>query len=317
MALGGQIKVLVSAAAPIEPSILEMMKLMFSVPFMQGYGQSETAGSISLSYSDDNVSGSVGPPNMCNEVKVVDVPEMKYFSTDLTNGKPTPRGELCVRGLNVTKRYFKDPERTKETIDEQGWMHTGDIAVLMTQGLIRIIDRKKNIFKLQQGEYIAPEKIENILVNSKFVLQVFVYGDSFQTYIVAVVVPKKEAVVEWAKEQNIEKSYEELCMLSELNKVILADILEESKKGKLMGFEMIKNIIVTPTPFSIENGTLTPTFKIKRNEAKEMYKAEIDNLYKEPLIEQKKQSFTNTNSCLLYTSPSPRDLSTSRMPSSA
>eukprot|EP00831_Metopus_contortus_P059262 TRINITY_DN5124_c0_g1_i7.p1 TRINITY_DN5124_c0_g1~~TRINITY_DN5124_c0_g1_i7.p1 ORF type:complete len:208 (+),score=25.39 TRINITY_DN5124_c0_g1_i7:181-804(+) len=158
MGMGGKIQILVSAAAPLEPTILEMMKIMFSVPFMQGYGQSETAGSISLAYHDDNVLGSVGPPNMCNEVKVVDVPEMKYFCTDVIDGNPTPRGELCVRGLSVMKRYFKDPERTKETIDEDGWLHTGDIAAIMPQGLIRIIDRKKNIFKLQQGEYIAPEK---------------------------------------------------------------------------------------------------------------------------------------------------------------
>eukprot|EP00831_Metopus_contortus_P059260 TRINITY_DN5124_c0_g1_i2.p1 TRINITY_DN5124_c0_g1~~TRINITY_DN5124_c0_g1_i2.p1 ORF type:complete len:123 (+),score=35.83 TRINITY_DN5124_c0_g1_i2:89-457(+) len=102
----------------------------------------------------------------------------------------------------------------------------------------------------------------------------------------------KRQVHGWAQEKKIEKSFEELCSLPELNQAILVDILEESKKGKLMGFEMIKKIIVTHTPFSIENGTLTPTFKIKRNEAKAMYQAEIEMLYKEPQPSPANQFFT-------------------------
>eukprot|EP00831_Metopus_contortus_P060114 TRINITY_DN5202_c0_g1_i4.p1 TRINITY_DN5202_c0_g1~~TRINITY_DN5202_c0_g1_i4.p1 ORF type:complete len:321 (+),score=54.47 TRINITY_DN5202_c0_g1_i4:208-1170(+) len=239
-AMGGRVEVFVSSGAPLDQTILETMKILFSAPFLQGYGQSETAGSITLSYIDDNLPGTIGPPIPCCETKVVDVPDMRYFSTDITDGELTPRGELCVRGMNITQRYFKDPEKTKETIDEDGWLHTGDIAIFNQQGLIRLIDRKKNIFKLQQGEYVAPEKIENILINSLFILQIFVYGDSFQTYIIGVVVPRKETVMEWAKEKNIDGDYEKLCSSKELNQAILDDIVRESKKNKLSGFEIIK-----------------------------------------------------------------------------
>ena len=128
---------------------------------------------------------------------------MNYRSTDKTGEDNTPRGELLVKGTIVLKKYFKDPEKTKEAIDTQGWLHTGDIVVLSREGTIKIIDRRKNIFKLQQGEYIAPEKIENVLVNSRWLTQIFVYGDSFQTYIIAIIVPNKEKVMKWAAEKGI------------------------------------------------------------------------------------------------------------------
>jgi len=155
-----------------------------------------------MGYPADVERGSLGPPLMCFQAKLVDVPEMNYRSTDVIDNVPTPRGELCAKGTVVTKRYFKDPEKTKELFDEDGWLHTGDIVCVSPAGAIRIIDRKKNIFKMQQGEYIAPEKIENVLSNTKWVLQVFVYGDGLQNYLVAVVVPKKETLFDWAREKG-------------------------------------------------------------------------------------------------------------------
>ncbi len=117
---------------------------------------------------------------------------MGYTSTDLDDkGIPTPRGELCFRGYNCFKGYFALPQQTKETIDSDGWVHSGDIGLITSQGCIKIIDRKKNIFKLSQAEYVIPDKIENELVKCKYLSQICIYGDSLQNYLIAIVVPDK------------------------------------------------------------------------------------------------------------------------------
>lgn len=201
-ALGGRITTMVSSAAPLDANIIMMFQILFSVAFIQGYGQTEAGGAITLSLPGETDRASLGPPMTCNQAKIQDVPEMNYLSTDMMDGVNIPRGELCVKGTNITRGYFKDPEKTKETIDSNGWMHTGDIVMVATNGTLKIIDRKKNIFKLQQGEYVAPEKIENILVNCKWLAQVFVYGDSLQTYLIAIVIPKVDVAMKWAKEKG-------------------------------------------------------------------------------------------------------------------
>ncbi len=233
-AMGSNIRVFVSAAAPMEASMMDMMRVLFSACFIQGYGQTETAGPIALSYYDDTTPGSTGPPLLCCEAKVVDVPEMEYKSTNMLDGVPMPQGELCVRGAHVTHGYFKEPEKTRELLDSEGWMHTGDIVALHPSGIIKIIDRKKNIFKLQHGEYVAPEKVENVLGNCKWILQVFVYGDSYKTHLVGVVVPKKEEVMAWANEKGLSASFEELCLNKEFNAVVVKDINTLSREKKVL-----------------------------------------------------------------------------------
>jgi long-chain acyl-CoA synthetase len=104
---------------------------------------------------------------------------MNYTSEDKDEqGNPMPRGEICYRGNNTFKGYFRQPEQTAEALDKGGWVHTGDIGMFLPSGALKIIDRKKNIFKLSQGEYIAPDKIENKIAQSGLVQQIFVYGDS-------------------------------------------------------------------------------------------------------------------------------------------
>ena len=126
-------------------------------------------------------------------IRLKDLPEMDYRITD-----PNPRGEICIRGPCVTSGYFMRPDKTSETIDAQGYLNTGDVGEVYSNGTIRIIDRSKNIFKLSQGEYVAPEKIENVYIQSNYIAQCFIYGDSFKNYCVAIIVPEMPKLEEWA-----------------------------------------------------------------------------------------------------------------------
>lgn len=135
------------------------------------------------------------------KIRLRDLPEMGYMSTD-----NPPRGEIQFMATTNFKGYFRNPERTKEAHDEEGWICTGDVGQINPNGSLKIIDRAKNIFKLQQGEYIAPEKLENIYVQCSLIAQMFVHGESLQSYIVAIVVPDKEVVDKWAPANGINAS---------------------------------------------------------------------------------------------------------------
>jgi long-chain acyl-CoA synthetase len=249
-----------------------------------GYGQTEGAAAATLSHPDDIATvGHVGGPISSVEIVLFDVPEMGYYHTDTDHRGQTceGRGEICIRGPSVFKGYYKDPEKTRETVDEEGWLHSGDVGLWRPNGALQIIDRKKNIFKLSQGEYVAPEKIENILLHSPFIAQVFVYGDSLQSSLVAIVIPEEEVVMSWtAKNDPKEKvSFAELCQSSLLNDVIMLDIRRLSADNGLHGFEIVKAIRLDSTLFSLDNGLLTPTFKLKRKEIRDKYEDVIAALY--------------------------------------
>ncbi len=183
-----------------------------------------------------------------------------------------------MAGANVFKGYYKDPEKTKSVIKDE-WYHTGDIGSFDNNGCLKIVDRVKNIFKLQQGEYIAPEKIENIYVKSIYVAQIFVYGNSLKNNLIAIVVPEEERIFEWAKENNCEQDMRTLCQNSELNAYILKNINDLGKEDGLKGFEQVKRIHLHYELFSLEKGLLTPTLKAKRNDLKKYFQKELDALY--------------------------------------
>ncbi|KAM7381248.1 hypothetical protein PAMA_012206 [Pampus argenteus] len=212
--LGGRVRIMVTGAAPISPAVLNFLRAALGCQIFEGYGQTECTAGCTFTMSGDATSGHVGVPLPCNIVKLDDVEEMNYFAS---NGE----GEVCIKGRNVFKGYLKDPEKTAEALDEDGWLHTGDIGKWLPNGVLKIIDRKKNIFKLAQGEYIAPEKIENVYVRSGSVAQVFVHGDSLQSCLIAIVVPDPEVLPTLAKNLNCQGAVEELCK----NMVTLSDFL--------------------------------------------------------------------------------------------
>jgi len=273
-ALGGRVRLSVTGSAPLSADVLTFLRVALSCPVLEGYGQTETCAAATLTFVSDITAGHVGAPLSCCDLKLVDVPEMNYT----TDGE-IPRGEICIRGANCTQGYFKNTEKTAELIDDEGWLHSGDIGEWTLQGRLKIIDRKKNIFKLSHGEYVAPEKLENIYVKSQYIEQIFVHGVSLKSRLVAIVIPDKDTVLPWAAKNDLPVDLEELSQTPELKKLLMDGILEQGNLAEVKGFERIADIHVSPFPFTVENELLTPTFKLKRPQTVEVYKVPIDAMY--------------------------------------
>ncbi|KFV14862.1 PREDICTED: long-chain-fatty-acid--CoA ligase 5 isoform X1 [Pterocles gutturalis] len=270
--MGGKVRIMVTGAAPISPSVLTFLRAALGCQIFEAYGQTECSAGCTFSMPGDWTTGHVGAPLVCNIIKLDDVEEMNYYSSN-------NEGEVCIKGPNVFKGYLKDPEKTAEAIDKDGWLHTGDIGKWLPNGTLKIIDRKKNIFKLAQGEYIAPEKIENVYVRSAPVAQVFVHGESLRSFLIGIVVPDPETLPEFAAKLGVKGSYEEICKNPAVKKAILEDMVRLGKEAGLKSFEQVKDLYIHTEMFSVENGLLTPTLKTKRTELVKLFQKQIDALY--------------------------------------
>ena len=285
--LGGRVRIMATGSAPISGDVLAFLRIAFSCPLIEAFGQTETCAASFFTHFSDPSTGHIGGPSPTIECKIMDVPEMNYLSTDVDEqGNSAPRGELCMRGPPVFAGYYKNPEQTDEAIDAQGWLHSGDIVVrLPNNGAFKIIDRKKNNFKLQQGEYVAVEKIEMVYNKSFMIAQLFVYGDSLQSYLVAIIVPDEAYIrKKWTVDNGVAEStsFDEICKIPKLKADILADMNQKAKEGKLLGFEVVKKIHLESKIWTPED-LLTPTQKLMRFNAKKKYQNEINEMYAEPL----------------------------------
>ncbi|KAF6019133.1 ACSL5 [Bugula neritina] len=272
--LGGRVKIIVTGAAPISTPVLRFFRLAFGAVVCEGYGQTECSAAMSGSVPGEQEYGEVGPPLSCNIIKLADVPEMNYFAAENV-------GEVCCKGINVFKGYLHDEAKTREAIDEDGWLHTGDIGRWTERGTLKIVDRKKNIFKLSQGEYVAPEKIENVYMSCSLVAQCFVHGDSLQSALVGVVVPDPETLPAYAKSELglSTTSMEELCKNEKVKAAVMKAMASAAKTFNLKGFEQVRDIHMVAEAFTVENNLLTPTFKLKRVESRTKYKDVIAEMY--------------------------------------
>uniref|UniRef100_F1KYL3 Long-chain-fatty-acid--CoA ligase n=1 Tax=Ascaris suum TaxID=6253 RepID=F1KYL3_ASCSU len=272
--VGGRIKLMTLGSAPTAPDVLAFARAAFGCIIIEGYGQTECVAACTSGVEADYEPGHVGIPISCNAVKLVDVPELNYYAKDQV-------GEICIRGNNVFKGYYKNEEATKETLDANGWLHSGDIGRWTENGTLKIIDRKKHIFKLQQGEYIAPEKIENVYAHSPYVAQSFVYGESLKTCLVGIIVPDEEGLQKLisSRRELDGATFDELCLNPIVKKLIFDDLIEVGKKQGLYSFEQVKDIYVTSERFTMENDLLTPTLKNKRPNLKRYFGTQIRQMY--------------------------------------
>ncbi|ORX72477.1 acetyl-CoA synthetase-like protein [Linderina pennispora] len=278
---GGRLNLIVSGSAPISPETLEFLRCCFSCNVVEGYGLTETMGPATLTKCDDVEPGNVGGPLPSTMIKLRSAPELGYTVDD----KPFPRGQILISGTSVAKKYYK--ENSNMVLLERGdeWVNTGDIGMFDKYGRLHIIDRMKNLFKLAQGEYIAPERIENIYMDHFIVNQAYIYGDPLQNALVAIIVPDEEFLPMFLKSKNIlpPKSnlpLKDICRDTKVRREVTAELAAWGKAHDLKGFEIAKSIYLLSTPFE-DIGLITPTFKLKRRDALSYFKDIIGDLYKE------------------------------------
>lgn len=256
-------KSMVSGAAPLDPTLHQFLRVVFANNFYQGYGLTETYAISLAQLEGDYSSGNCGAVAPSTELCLLDVPDMEYLSTD----KPNPRGELMIRGPNVFREYFKNEEETKKAFTEDGWFRTGDICEVDQLGRFKIIDRRKNVLKLAQGEYISPERIENVyLGNLPYLAQGYVHGDSSTANLVAVFgiqpdlfAPFVEKILGKKIEPTDLQALEAAAHDAKVQKTVVRELSKVGKKAKFNNYEHVKAVRLLLEPFTIENELLTPT----------------------------------------------------------
>ena len=258
-ALGGEIKYIVSGSAALQPRLQRVFNAG-EIFILEGYGLTESAGVISVNSPNAFWKiGTVGPPIDVNIVKIAD------------------DGEILAKGDNIMMGYYKDPEKTAEVLTD-GFLHTGDIGELDEDGVLKITDRKKEMFKTSGGKYVAPQLLENAMKQSPFIEQIMVVGEG-QKLVAAIIQPNFDFIKEWGKRHGISLSdnHEEISNHPEVNKRIQKEIDKYNKDfGK---WEKIKLFRLTPDEWSVEAGHLTPTMKLKRKIIKEKYMHLYNDIY--------------------------------------
>nr|CEL69716.1 TPA: Zgc:92083, related [Neospora caninum Liverpool] len=298
----GRIRFLLSGGGKLNPDVQEKLEAYLATSFLQGWGMTETSGAGCWQAREgDGSLDNAGGPSAVMEMKLR---SWEHYDAERAE---CPQGELLVRGENVFEGYFRQKAMTDEAFvfdaDDAGkpgawsrrWLATGDIAEIQPNGSMKIIDRKKSLIKLAQGEYLQTEKLESIYARSAFVDNIFVHGYDSQSYPVAVVVPNRQAVMLWAEKRRSgaskpnakplqkvsDEALAEVLRDPELKKDILLDFNRLATDASLLGFEKVKNVHLTLDVWTPDNGMLTPTFKTKRAVMCRSYRADMDRLYEE------------------------------------
>jgi long-chain acyl-CoA synthetase len=255
---GRRIRYLISGGAPL-PTEINKFLAAAEVPIVEGYGLTEAAPVVAVNLHKKTRLGTVGRA----------LPHIQV--------ETAPDGELLIRGPNVMKGYYKLDAETKESIDENGWLHTGDIAKIDVEGYISITDRKKEIIVLSGGKNVSPAYVESKLTADKFISQACVIGDR-KKHLAALVVPDYENLVDFLNENKLDpKNSEQLTKSQALRQFVQTRIREINKQ--LSDVEAIAAFTIVPQPFTQENGELTPSLKVRRKVVQAHFKDQIDSMY--------------------------------------
>jgi long-chain acyl-CoA synthetase len=258
-ALGGRVRWCISGAAPINPDIARFFHAA-GVLIVEGIGMTENTSFTNINRYDNYRFGWVGPTGPWIEQKTLD------------------DGEVLYRGRNVMREYYKMPEDTAETLTADGWQHTGDLGEIDDEGFLKITGRKKDLIVTAGGKNVAPSAIEGLIATSKYISQVCVIGDR-QKFLTALITIDADNVTAFAEEKGIATDdLDELLKNQDINDLIKSVV--EEKNTELASFETIKDFRLL-AEFSIENGLLTPTLKVKRNVAMEQFADVIEEMYGE------------------------------------
>lgn len=250
--LGGRYVTALSGSAPISDELAAWVERLLDSHLMNAMGATESGAVI--------IDGKVQSPPV-TDYKIVDVPELGYFSTD----QPYPRGELLIKSKTLFGGYYKRPELTADVFDEDGFYRTGDVVARLGPEEFRYVDRRNNVLKLSQGEFVTISKLEALFTNCEPVRQIYVYGNSERSFLLAVVVPTDEALATTDG--------------AALKALILRSLQRASRAAELQGYEIPREIIVETTTFSVENGLLTGTGKPQRPNLKRQYGERLERLY--------------------------------------
>jgi fatty acid CoA ligase FadD9 len=251
--LGGRFVAAMTASAPISTEMKAWVEsLLQDVHLVEGYGSTEASMVL--------VDGHIRRPAVL-DYKLVDVPELGYFLTD----RPYPRGELLVKTQNLFPGYYKRPEITTDVFDADGFYRTGDVMAEVGPEQFVYLDRRNNVLKLSQGEFVTVSKLEPLFGDSPLVRQVYVYGNSARAYLLAVIVPTEEALARFG--------------IDELKPRISESLQEVAKAAGLHSYEIPRDFIMETTPWTLENGLLTGIRKLARPQLKKHYGERLEQLY--------------------------------------
>ena len=255
---GGKMRFFVSGGAALGKEFGEFFEAV-GLAIIEGYGLTESSPVISVNQINRYKFGTVGHAIPGVEVKIAG------------------DGEILARGPNIMKGYYNNEEATRQAIDEDGWLHTGDIGLIDSEGFIHITDRKKHLFVSSGGKNIAPQPIENLFLSSKYIEQFMLIGDR-RMFLTALIVPDFDSLKEYADSRNIPyTSIADLVKDPSINDLIDTEINDIQKD--MANYERVRRFTLLEKQFSIEEGELTPTQKVRRKVIEERYGHLIDNMY--------------------------------------